>query len=247
MSGPAPPDRAVLRGPTRQRLGEQVASSLLAAIRLHEYLPGQRLPPERELCQLLGVNRTAVREGLRWLEHQRYVEIRRGKYGGAFVIQPPAADSLERLRRGAHELGQLFEFRRAVEPATAALAAGRIEPGELDRLRALHAAETPDTSRDQRRALDVAFHEVIAGASRNELLFAAVREIRVRLAPGLDLIQGPWPARRAESRGGHDRLVAALAARDAEEAGRVMHGHVTATEVAIRQILAARGVDLGGP
>src|SRR5262249_27757456 len=75
-------------------------------------------------------------------------------------------------------------------------------------LRELHVAETPDIARDQRRALDVAFHEVIAVASRNDLLFDAVRDIRVRLAPGLDLIQGPWPERRAESRGGHERLLA---------------------------------------
>lgn len=54
--------------PRRLRLGEQVAGILLAAIRLHEYLPGQRLPSERELCLRLGVNGMAVREGLRGRE-----------------------------------------------------------------------------------------------------------------------------------------------------------------------------------
>src|SRR5215468_5778597 len=108
--------------PRRVRLGDQVARSLLAAIRLHEYLPGQRLPPERELCLQLGVNRTALREGLRWLEQQRYVEVRRGKYGGTFVLPPPVAAALEHLRQSADELRQLFEYRRAIEPAAAALA-----------------------------------------------------------------------------------------------------------------------------
>jgi len=230
--------------PTRMRLGEQVASSLLAAIRLHEYLPGQRLPPERELALELGVNRTAVREGLRWLEERRYVEVRRGKYGGTFVLAPPLVASPEQLRGIAGELRQLFEFRRAIEPAAAALAAERIAAAELAQLRELHAAETPDVARDRRRALDVAFHEVVAAASRNALLFDAVRDIRVRLAPGLDLIQGPWPERRAESRGGHERLIAALAAGDIEAARTAMHGHVAATEVAIRGLLARKGVTL---
>jgi GntR family transcriptional repressor for pyruvate dehydrogenase complex len=229
---------------SRLRLGEQVASSLLAAIRLHEYLPGQRLPPERELCLRLGVNRTAVREGLRWLEHQRYVEVRRGKYGGTFVLPPPVAASLEQLRASATELRQLFEFRRAVEPAAAALAAARMGAAELDQLRSLHAAETPDLPRDERRALDVAFHEVIAAGSRNDLLFDAVRDIRVRLAPGLDLIQGPWPERRAESRDGHERLISALAAHDVAAARLLMEEHVAATERAIRGILAASGIEL---
>jgi DNA-binding FadR family transcriptional regulator len=230
--------------PTRLRLGEQVASSLLAAIRLHEYLPGQRLPPERELALELGVNRTAVREGLRWLEHRRHVEVRRGKYGGTFVLPPASDASPEQLREIAGELRQLFEFRRAIEPAAAGLAAERIREDELAQLRELHAAETPDIARDRRRALDVAFHEVVAAASRNDLLFDAVRDIRVRLAPGLDLIQGPWPERRAESRGGHERLIAALEAHDAEVARTAMHEHVAATEAAIRGLLAGKGVSL---
>ncbi len=225
----------------RQRLGEQVADLLLARIRLHEYMPGQRLPPERELCAQLGVNRTAVREGLRWLEHQRYVEVRRGKYGGAFVLESGTQVALERLRGRANELRQLFEYRRAVEPVAAALAAHRIAADELAQLRELQAAETPDVPRDRRRALDVAFHEVIATASRNALLVEAVREIRVRLAPGLDLIQGPWPARRAESHSGHELLISALAAGDAAAARDAMHDHVVATEQAIRGILAQRG------
>jgi GntR family transcriptional repressor for pyruvate dehydrogenase complex len=229
----------------RQRLGEQVASLLLASILLHEYLPGQRLPTERELCLKLGVNRTAVREGLRWLEHQRYLEVRRGKYGGAFVLQPGIDVALERLRGSANELRQLFEYRLAVEPVAAALAAQRAGEAELAQLRELHAAETPEVPRDERRALDVAFHEVIAVASRNDLLVAAVRDIRVRLAPGLDLVQGPWPARRAESRTGHERLIAALTAGDASAARDAMHEHVAATELAIRGILARHGVDLG--
>jgi DNA-binding FadR family transcriptional regulator len=230
--------------PTRLRLGEQVASSLLAAIRLHEYLPGQRLPPERELALELGVNRTAVREGLRWLEQRRYVEIRRGKYGGALVLPPPVDDSPEQLREIAGDLRQLFEFRRAIEPAAAALAAARIEEPEVAHLRELHAEETPDIARDRRQALDVAFHEVVAAASRNDLLFDAVRDIRVRLAPGLDLVQGPWPERRAESRGGHERLIVALAAHDAEAARAAMHDHVAATEAAIRGLLAGKGITL---
>ena len=102
--------------PKSVRLGEQVANLLLAAIRLQEYLPGQRLPSERELCLRLGVNRMAVREGLRWLEHQQYIEIRRGRYGGAFVRTPATELTLERLRGKAEQLRQLFEYRAAIEP-----------------------------------------------------------------------------------------------------------------------------------
>jgi DNA-binding FadR family transcriptional regulator len=84
--------------PLRQRLGEQVASLLLTAIRLYEFLPEERLPPEAELAEQLGVNRMAVREGLRWLEERQYIRIRRGRYGGAYVVQPALDVAVERLR-----------------------------------------------------------------------------------------------------------------------------------------------------
>src|SRR2546428_8402041 len=123
------------QNPRRIRLGDQVADLLLAAIRLHEYLPGQRLPSERELCGRLGVNRMAVREGLRWLEGEQYIEIRRGRYGGAFVSAPAAELTLERLRGKADNLRQLVEYRAALEPLAAALAANRITEPDIARLR----------------------------------------------------------------------------------------------------------------
>ncbi len=229
------------QSPKRYRLGDQVAELLLAAIRLHEYLPGQRLPSERELCLRLGVNRMAVREGLRWLEHERYVEIRRGKYGGAFVCHPVRELALERLRGRAEQLRQLFESRAAIEPSAAALAAERITGGEVDRLRGLLAAEAAEPMRFPRRALDVEFHQAIADASRNDLISNAVREIRVQLALGLDLI--PWsPPRRDESHREHMAIVKALAAANASAARAAMQRHVLATEKVIRASLVDLGV-----
>jgi DNA-binding FadR family transcriptional regulator len=228
--------KRLVQTPKSVRLGEQVANVLLAAIRLHEYLPGQRLPSERELCLRLGVNRMAVREGLRWLEQQQYIEIKRGRYGGALVRAPATELTLERLRGTAEQLRQLFEYRAAVEPLAAALAAERITAADLARLDQLRQAEELEESRARRRALDVEFHEVIAAASRNEFVFNAVREIRIGLATGLDLIQGS-PPRRRESLGEHVAIVRALEARSASSAREAMQGHVLATERMIRRAM----------
>ena len=226
----------LVQTPKSVRLGEQVANLLLAAIRLQEYLPGQRLPSERELCLRLGVNRMAVREGLRWLEHQQYIEIRRGRYGGALVRAPATELTLERLRGTAEQLRQLFEYRAAVEPLAAALAAERITGADLARLDQLRQAEEVEESRPRRRALDVEFHEVIAAASKNEFVFNAVREIRIGLATGLDLIQES-PPRRRESSGEHGAIVRALEARSASSAREAMQQHVLATERVIRRAM----------
>ena len=65
--------------------GEHVADRLVTAIALGEYVTGQRLPSERELATMLAVNRASVREALHRLAETGYVEIRRGRHGGAFV------------------------------------------------------------------------------------------------------------------------------------------------------------------
>jgi GntR family transcriptional repressor for pyruvate dehydrogenase complex len=231
--------------PLRIRLGEQVAELLLAAIRLHGFLPGERLPSERELCGRLGVNRTAVREGLRWLEQQQFIEIRRGKYGGAFVVHTPAEIALERIRGRIPELRELLEYRGLLEPVTAALAAERIGADELARLAELHRREEQELglTRAQVRAIDVEIHEVVAAASKNQYLFQAIRDIRLRLAPGLDLMSRTL-TRRRESHSGHAQLLEALERHDAAATAFAMKSHLEATRRAIAGALSDKGIDM---
>ena len=231
--------------PLRYRLGEQVADLILTAIRLHEFMPGERLPTEMELCTQLGVNRMAVREGLRWLEDHKYIRMKRGRNGGAFVLDPELDVVMDRLAGRAADLRQLFEYRTAVEPLVAALAAERISESELSRLRLLHEEELrePRVERDRFRAIDVALHQIIAKASRNAYLIDAVQDIRVKLAPGLDLLTSPTVDRRRQSVESHGQLIDCLDARDAPGAGAVMRVHIDATARAVTAALAARGVE----
>jgi GntR family transcriptional regulator, transcriptional repressor for pyruvate dehydrogenase complex len=228
--------------PLRQRLGEQVASLLLTAIRLYEFLPDERLPPEAELCEQLGVNRMAVREGLRWLEDHRYIRIKRGRYGGAYVVQPALDVAVERLRGMAVNFRQLFEYRAGIEPLAAELAAERITGTELSRLERLHDLELqrPSIGRHRFRAVDVSFHQVIAGACRNDYLIVAVKDIRVWMAPALDLLDSS-PVRRRESVDRHGKLIACLRERDRAGAGEVMRAHLAVTERAVAAALSAQG------
>jgi GntR family transcriptional regulator, transcriptional repressor for pyruvate dehydrogenase complex len=239
---PAAPSLASV-APLRQRLGEQVASLLLTAIRLYEFLPEERLPPEAELAEQLGVNRMAVREGLRWLEERQYIRIRRGRYGGAYVVQPALDVAVERLRGMAVNFRQLLEYRAAVEPLAAELAAERIGPTELTRLERLHELELarPPIGRHRFRAVDVSFHHLLASASRNDYLVVAVRDIRVWLAPALDLLDSS-PLRRQHSLDSHGALIACLRGRDRAGAGAAMRAHLAVTADAVAAALTAQGV-----
>ena len=122
---------------------------------------------------------------------------------------------------------QLLEYRAAVEPLAAELAAERIGPTELARLDRLHELElSPELiGRNRFRALDVSFHHVLASASRNDYLVVAVRDIRVWMAPALDLLDSS-PVRRQHSLDSHGALIECLRAGDRAGAGAAMRAHL---------------------
>lgn len=111
-------------------------------------LPGQRLLPERELAERLGISRPTVREAIRSLTQLGYLEIRRGRNGGAYVRELPAEPSSASVRRAAAELGpeldETFDLRMVLEPGAAMLAADRATDADKalldDALRTLAAA-----------------------------------------------------------------------------------------------------------
>uniref|UniRef100_UPI002FD8D0D6 FadR/GntR family transcriptional regulator n=1 Tax=Aminobacterium mobile TaxID=81467 RepID=UPI002FD8D0D6 len=57
-------------------LYEQIADEIRNYIIQNQIKPGERLPTERELAQMLGVSRTSVREGIRLLETFQFLEVR---------------------------------------------------------------------------------------------------------------------------------------------------------------------------
>ena len=69
---------AVLEPLKVRNTAEQIADRLVTAIALGEFVPEQRLPPERELAATLGVSRASVREALHRLAATGYVVISRG-------------------------------------------------------------------------------------------------------------------------------------------------------------------------
>lgn len=196
--------------------------------------PGSMLPSERHLAAQLGVGRNSIREAVHELELKRLVERRPGlgtrvldraletPHGMMLGIETPGSDLLE-----------IMDFRMAVEPPIAGLAAERATRGNLRRLQAL-LAEMADEIRPQSIAeLDHLFHAAVATATNNRLL--------VRLH---DVSSGWLRAtrqealqsrnRRAASLAGHRRIYEAIAARDPKAAQAAMVEHVEDIRTIIR-------------
>jgi DNA-binding transcriptional regulator YhcF (GntR family) len=103
-AGPTPLDLIVF-GPIRSvNIFEETLERVAYTIKSGIYPPGTRLPSERELAARLEVSRATLREVNRALEQAGYVELRRGRTGGAFVLERPIEASREQARRVAREM-----------------------------------------------------------------------------------------------------------------------------------------------
>lgn len=79
---------------------EITVARLAQAIKLGLVAEGERLPAERELAERLKVSRVTLREAIRALREAGFLESRRGRTGGTFVVSPSGAGSPTLARRG---------------------------------------------------------------------------------------------------------------------------------------------------
>jgi DNA-binding FadR family transcriptional regulator len=157
-----------------RRLYEQVADQIGGLIRRGEFLPGQRLPAERDLAKMLAVSRPVVREAMIALEIGGLIEVRTGS--GAFVKEKPA-EPAEAVNTG-HSPSDILSARMLIEGEIAALAASR---STAEDLRAM-AEQVDEMVRDHDagrpwRAADLGFHLAIARATGNAALASVVERL----------------------------------------------------------------------
>lgn len=226
-----------------RRAGERVAERLTTAIALGQFWPGQRLPAERRLAELLSVSRSTVRDALALLCEQGLVEISRGRAGGARVVSSTIEGSEAVIRRallpGWERLAQLLDFRCSVEEQVARLAAERRTAEEAAEIRRLADVYLESGgSRERSAAADRALHDAIARAAHNPLWSELCVQLRYEVNQGLGV--EPYSAqlrRRGEEQ--HPQLATAVADGDVERAGAVALAHFALTNDAIRDLLAS--------
>jgi GntR family transcriptional repressor for pyruvate dehydrogenase complex len=210
---------------TVRRLGEAIGLGILEV--------GERLPPEPELAERLGIAPMTLREALAILREAGYVETRRGRGGGTFVRQavPPAPRRQARGRLAGltvDDLRDLGDFRVAVSGAAAALAAERASAGEVETLRGLVGAMTRAEGWPAFRRSDARLHLAIASAARSARLVKAETTVQVELRELLSLIPHPVEALRL-SNAQHRSIVEAIALRDPALARALMETHARGT------------------
>src|ERR687893_2709443 len=230
----------------RTRLRDRAADQLLEMVISGGLEPGERLPPERELCAHLGVSRTVVREALNLLEARGLISIEHGR--GAVVSggNPRAVrETLGLLLRVQPKtLWELLEMRKILEVEVAGLAAERAEEEDvramhiqLDRM--LASIDAPEGYVDA----DVAFHSLLARGARNGVLLTMLEPIvdLLRASRRVSASRRPGSALRAS--GEHEEILRRVEVGDAEGARREMRAHLSNTAKDIEAVLGGGGLD----
>jgi GntR family transcriptional regulator, sialic acid-inducible nan operon repressor len=215
----------------RRKLFEQVAFHLEQQIVSGRLQPGERLPAERDLCQLFGVGRPAIREALISLQKQGLVELRNG--ASARVVAASPTDLVAGIAPAVRQMllspdGQRnFQRVRAfVEIGLARHAARHATEADLARLEAaLEANEAAVDDPERFVATDVAFHFVLAEIIDNPVFTAVHDALSTWLAEQRRVTRAaPGAARTACA--AHRRIYEAVRARDPDAAEAAMAEHM---------------------
>lgn len=125
----------------QNRIFQDVVDQIQVAILEGQVSAGERLPSERDLCEMFQTSRGTLREALRILEQKSLIEIRLGVNGGAYVKDANAelmAENLAMLIQSQNiSLSHLAEFREGIEGTVARLAAQRASAADIKSLNSL--------------------------------------------------------------------------------------------------------------
>ena len=198
-----------------------------------------RLPPERELAERLGVNRSEVRKALAALETEGRIWRHVGK--GTFASRagaPAMGDRRSELADIADGTSppEAMQARIILEPELARLAALNATRTQLEEMRRLAAAMRAAGVWADYEDLDFRFHELIAEASGNRLLLEVerlVNGVRRSVVWGHLARRPVGPSADYHSFDEHDAIVAAIAERDRRGAAEAMRRHLDSTARAL--------------
>lgn len=191
-----------------------------------------KLPPERELCELLGVSRGQLRKALATLERDGQLWRHVGK--GTFVGIRPVEEysSVAAIAAGSNPR-EVMHARLLVEPMMAREAALNATAAHLDEIRrCIHASKEAVTWR-QYENCDNRLHRTVAEATGNTVLTALsdqLNAVRRAVVWGRLRAKVDRPPLDHHSFVEHDRLLAALADRDQEAAHAAMFEHLQSVQ-----------------
>lgn len=219
----------------KAKVYEEIVAKIKDMVEKGRFKSGDQLPVERELAEVFRVSRSSVREALRSLESQGFIESRQGD--GTYIARQPA-ESLVRplasvILTEKDDQMELFEMRRMIEPDLAYLAAERATEEEIAMMEKVLTLQQEQIDRgDYETDVDRNFHYIMARAARNKALLRITDNIIDLLAESRDqYLQVEGRPQKSILR--HREVLEAIRARDPERAEKCMLEHLVDIETSL--------------
>ena len=216
----------------KQNVSDIVYQQLEQCILEGVWKPGEKIPSENALAEQLGVSRVTIRNALQRLSIIGFVEARQG--GGTYVKKENEGQTLQLimpiLMQTKPNAKYFLEYRLAIEPEIAALAAQRVTPEQLEQIQThLHAYENAVQTGnvDAIEPQDALLHYTIAVASNNPLIIK-IYEI-IKDIYGQNLAQIVRDVGVDAGIRYHRKIVNAIALGNAADARTYMRKHLSET------------------
>ncbi|WP_052745639.1 GntR family transcriptional regulator [Allosalinactinospora lopnorensis] len=209
-------------------LSERVYESIRTAIVRCELSPGESVR-DRDLAEQLGVSRTPVRQALSRLQALGLVS---GHEGGSWSVAPMTD----------HDIHELFELRRALEPLGLdhAQADPDIEATEIEEIASsfdefgdtIDVAEYPHYF-----MVDHEFHRKLVALSRNQRVHRFYAVVESEIDRGRHFLSTGWHGRVDETLREHRAVCEALRNRDYDTARDALISHLRTGEELMSALL----------
>ncbi len=227
--------------PTKQdKISTQIVRQIKDAIMDGKLKPGEALPQEKDLVASFGVSKHTLREALRALEGLGFLTIRRGAGGGPVISEIDWATAREYFTSFLHfqdfTLGDISEVRKLMEPYIARRATQLMTDEELAELVQAHreCVEAFNNKQDVIRSkTEVRFHVLMGKFTGNAVLWVILDFVNNILADAKNKLK-PGKDFSAKVIAAHERIIAAMTARDADGAAAAMYDHICEVEEGLR-------------
>lgn len=222
-----------------KKLYEVVIDEIKVLMESENLMPGDKLPTEKELIEILDVSRSSLREALTALQNEGYLEIIQGK--GIFVKERKASLLQELdIEKNVKALDYIQEARLVVEGELAYLAAQRATEQDkkcIDSALKEMGEKSNSVNVKKRVPADYSFHYAIAEASKNPVLHDILRQIDDKLHSGRSVTL-TFPKGREKAINAHQRIYQAICDNDPEKAKLEMRNHIKEVASSQKYIMA---------
>jgi len=229
-----------------RKISEEIVNQIKTVILEGKLKPGDKIPPERELINQLGVSRISIREALKNLESMGFIDIRQGN--GSYVrsiVTDRVKDPLNiMIRENVEKIFELADVRKELEAWSAYHAAQRATQSEIEALGKI-TREMEKYFREEKTPpskLDADFHLAISQSSHNTIqshlvftIYDVFSEYFTFLIENICFNRKYYQTIYEQ----HVNIYKAIRERDAEESREKILEHLNFVEAELKKILSA--------